>query len=178
MKARIRFLLTTLAAAVFHAHSAVAAPAPTLVPAELRSALSDCACEADRDALLDAQREIAAAPTLDTAQERALDRSRLARRAIRTARWLAPASQDLAQAGERLEAYEERVRSAETPEQVAWEFGELVQLASLGTPVMADIDVDIDDGDGCDFSGGEIIAIVLGFLFGIIPGIILLILLC
>jgi hypothetical protein len=76
---------------------------------------------------------------------------------------------------------------------VASAFADLVQLASAGRPgsfvvsgatVAADVDVGVNgldeetNGDGCDYSTGEIIAIVIGFILGIIPGIILLIVLC
>ena len=147
----------------------------------LRSAvverLPGCACDVDHRAeLLERRDRIAAAPTLSEARDLAVSDSRRARRALAAARGLAPFSSGIADAHERLLAYETRVRRAGSSAEVADEFAGLVQVASLGGGT--GFHIDHDHHHGCDFSTGEIIAIVLGFLLGIIPGIILLILLC
>ena len=147
------------------------------VPDAVKAALPGCACDVDAQPLTDARREIAGAPTLEAARERALEGTRLAERALATARLLAPRSEALTQARDRIDAYQDRVAAADTPEEVAWEFGEFVQLASLDGAVGGDLGVGVDT-DGCDLTTGEIVAVVIGFLLGILPGIILLIILC
>ncbi len=180
------FLAAVAAAALLGAAPALAAVEAPAVPggdgagvSSLLARVPGCACEADREALTQQRDRIAAAGTLEEAQELALGETRLARRALGAARLMAPFSQDIREAHRRLDQYEQDVRATRSPEEAALAFGELVQVASLGTGILADVDVDLDDhSHGCSFSTGEIIAIVLGFLLGIIPGIILLILLC
>jgi len=113
---------------------------------------------------------IAAAPNLATAQEMAVAPVEQARSVIAKLGWV---SSSLRDAEKRMADYESNVRTAKAPADVADQFGSLVKLASSGAVV----------SDGvrtrhCNYSTGEVIAIVLGFIFGVIPGIILLILLC
>lgn len=117
-------------------------------------------------------RELAEAPDVEAARARALGPVRIAHDVVERALWLAPGSDDLRQADVALERFEEDVLRAETPEAVARRYERLLAFdrATLGST----------SGlfDGCVYSTGEIIAIVIGFLLGIIPGIILLFVLC
>ncbi len=127
-----------------------------------------CAPTAELTALRD---RIAAAPDLEAAQQMAVAPVERARTVVAKLGWM---SSSLRDAEKRMADYESSVRSAKAPADVADQFGSLVKLASSGA-VMSDGGVHTS---GCNYSTGEIIAIVLGFFLAIIPGIILLILLC
>lgn len=180
-------LLTLLLASV-----AAAAPPPAAAPAEIDPArtlrervtalLPGCDCES-RAELLAKRDRIAGAGDLEEARALALDDVALAGRALAVARRLAPFSDDLAEAHGRIERYEEQVQEARSVEDVALRFEDLVQIASADEVI--GVDGYYDGGDhshgarfGCSYSHGELAAIVLGFVLGIIPGLILLFLLC
>jgi hypothetical protein len=155
-------------------------PAQRGLEARLAARLPGCGCASDAE--LRARRDrIAAAPDLEAARERALEDVGLARKALGAARRMAPFSDDLHAAHDRLARYEDDVARAESVESVTLRFEDLVQVASADGVV--GVDGDFDGGDhggriGCSFSTGELIAIILGFILGIIPGLILLVLLC
>lgn len=118
-------------------------------------AASEIAALADR---------IRAARTLEEARQIAMSDSSLARGALRRARFFAPNSPSISRASARIDDFHAAIAAAGTR-------GEMTRALDRLTPaprVAAD----------CDFTTGELIAIVLGFVLGIIPGIILLILLC
>lgn len=127
----------------------------------------NCAPTAELTALRD---RIAAAPDLATAQEMAIAPVEGARSVVAKLGWI---SSSLRDAEERMADYESDVRTAKSPADVADHFGSLVKLASSGAVVSDGVRT-----SGCSYSTGEIIAIVIGFILAIIPGIILLILLC
>jgi hypothetical protein len=133
--------------------------------------LPDCACEIDVAELQRYRDLVAAAASAEEARELATRPSSLARRALGAARRLAPWSGNLRDAHGKLLGYEGRVAKALTPEEAAQEFGKLVQLAGNGVSVGG-------NSGRCHYDTTEIIAIVLGFIFFIIPGIILLIVFC
>ncbi len=134
--------------------------------------LPDCACEIDSDELTRYRDLVAEATSADEARRLATRPSSLARRALGAARRLAPWSGSLRDAHEQLLGYEDRVAKTQTPAEAAREFEGLVQLAGGGGVTVG------GNSGSCHYTTLEIIAIVLGFLFFIIPGIILLILLC
>lgn len=117
----------------------------------------------EAQALID---RIAAAPSVEDARALALEPTRAAHRALAQARRLSPRTESLRDADERLSGYQARIAAAPSQEAVA------AELATLSR-----VKADLGDG-GCSYSTGEIIATVLGFILGIIPGIILLFLLC
>ena len=114
---------------------------------------------------------IAAAPTLDEARELALQPTQGAHFALAQAQRFAPWTDSLAEADVELAAYETRVNDATTPEAIA--DAAAVFVAGAPTGVKPDV-----GAGGCSYSTGEVIAIVIGFVLGIIPGIILMFLLC
>ena len=67
-----------------------------------------------------------------------------------------------------------RSLAAMTQEQVADEFSGMM-LAGLDNDRAVHVSV---GNSGCDYSTGETIAIVIGLILGIIPGLILMVLLC
>ncbi|MBD3346590.1 MAG: hypothetical protein GF401_16160 [Chitinivibrionales bacterium] len=147
-------------------------------------AFSGCGCKADVELLRSIRDEIAAAENVQMARERALSTTQSARKALSKARLMAPWSEDLREAYRRLEAYEEKVMAASDSEEVAEEFETFVRLVSAGNTMMVannDNDLELDEennNNGCDYSTGDVIAIIVGFILGIIPGIILLFVLC
>jgi hypothetical protein len=114
----------------------------------------------------------------ELAPERSLSHTPLlpieqAHRALSRARWLAPYSSSIRTAQRRLLAYQAGVGRARSEAEVAQEFGQLVRLAdSGGIPAQAHV------LSSCHYTTWEIVAIVIGFILGILPGIILLIILC
>ena len=115
---------------------------------------------------------IAGAATLAEARALALEPVAATRDALGRARWLAPGSDALARAEASIDRYAEHVAGAGSQAEVADAFASLVRPADG-----ADVGT-ISGLSGCHYSTGETIAIVLGFILGIIPGIILLFLLC
>lgn len=172
--------LALVVASASIAHAADRAALAACAPAELRGAAQRGLAESDALA-----RSIAAAPDVERAREVALEPARTARRALDGADALMPWSEPgLGRARERLASYERAVTEARDPAAVADQYDRLthpgdasldgVRMADLGGPA-----ADVHVGDvGCDYSTGEIIAIVIGFILAIIPGIILLIVLC
>ena len=134
--------------------------------------LPDCACEIDVGELTRYRDLVAEASSAAEARRVATRPSSLARRALGAARRLAPWSGGLRDAHQQLVVYEDRVAKAQTPAEAAQEFERLVRLAGGGGVTVG------GNSGSCHYTTLEIIAIVLGFLFFIIPGIILLILLC
>jgi hypothetical protein len=132
----------------------------------------DCSCEIDVGELQRYRDLVAAAESAEEARALATRPSHMARRALGTAQRLAPWSGTLRDAHGKLVGYEDRVAKTTTPEEAAHEFEGLVQLAGGGS-------VTVGGNSGrCNYTTTEIIAIVLGFILFIIPGIILLIGFC
>lgn len=98
-------------------------------------------------------------------EARALAQRKVARteRAVRQARRLVPHDAELAEQQERLDAFARDLGRAETRYDVARRFTELRTEQA---------------GAACHYSTGEIVAIAIGFVLGILPGILLLVLLC
>jgi hypothetical protein len=118
--------------------------------------------------------EIAAAKTVNQAREMALEPTDGAIDALQHAYTIMPFSDDLHTAEIRLSNARSRILVASSQEQVADEFSGMM-LAGLDNDRAAHISV---GKVGCDYSTGEVIAIVVGLILGIIPGLILLIVLC
>ena len=147
-------------------------PAPAAAEKVLGAlGVPDCACEIDVAELQRYRDLVAAATSAEEARALATRPSNLARRALGVAQRLAPWSGSLRDAHGKLLGYEGRVAEAQTPAEVAREFEGLVQLAGNGVSVGG-------NSGRCHYTTTEIIAIVLGFIFFIIPGIILLIVFC
>ena len=137
-------------------------------PLAPRAHASDSSCppalaRSEAQALID---RVAVAPSVEDARALALEPTRGAHLALAHARRLSPWTASLREAEQRLAGYEARIGAAPSQTAVA------AELATL-----ARVRADLGDG-GCSYSTGEIIATVLGFILGIIPGIILLFLLC
>ncbi|MDD2725530.1 MAG: hypothetical protein PHH59_16105 [Methylovulum sp.] len=118
--------------------------------------------------------EIAAADTIDQARALALAPTDSAIGALKNARTMMPFSNDLRSAETRLNDVRSHILVASSQEQVADQFDGMM-LAGLDNDHAAHVKV----GSGaCDYSSGELIAIVIGLVLGIIPGLILMVVLC
>lgn len=136
---------------------------------------SSCTSGPDQyNELVQLKNEIAAAGTVDQARTMALAPTDGAIDALKNARTVMPLSDDLMTAETRLSDARSRILVASSQEQVADEFSGMM-LAGLDNDRAAHVSV---GKTGCDYSTGEIIAIVIGLILGIIPGLILLVVLC
>ena len=119
-------------------------------------------------------RQITGAGSLAEARRLALAPTDDAIAALKRAQTLAPFSDDIRVAGTKLDEARSRILLASSQQQVADAFNGMM-LAGLDDDSAARVSA----GDsGCNYSTGEIIAIVVGLILGIIPGIILLFVLC
>jgi len=122
-----------------------------------------CPCDAERARLEVFAQKLADAPTLDEAQHKALGKLELASKAVAFADKQVHGDPAIAEATQKLDALGAQVRSATNQQQVSLVFSQLAQDRMKAS---------------CSYTTVEILIIVLGFLIFIIPGIILLILLC
>jgi hypothetical protein len=155
-------------------HAALPAPAPDAGVDAARvlqaARVPSCVCEEEQLELARYRDLVAAAASVEEAREKATQPSRLARRALAFAGFVRRDADSIEATRARLLAYEERVARAPTAAAAADEFEGLVRVAGG--------DVKVGGSGGCNYNGTEIVAIVFGFLFFIIPGIILLIVFC
>lgn len=145
---------TTLALCAFLSMAATPAQAAT----------AECPSAEDRAQLGALRDRIAGADTTDEARELALDQTRLGHEAIDRARQIFPADADIAQADARLTAFEEGLAAATSPAEVADQLDTLGQTGATA--------------GRCDYTNGEIVVIIIGFVLGILPGILFLFLFC
>ena len=117
--------------------------------------------------------EIAAAGTVEQARALALAPTDSAIDALDSANIMLPFSDELNAAKHRLDEARARIQAASSQQQVADEFSGLM-LAGLDSEAA---DVKVGKAE-CHYTTGETIAIVIGLILGIIPGLILLVLLC
>lgn len=120
------------------------------------------------------KKEISTAPTLSQARTMALAPTDSAINALTNASHLMPLSDDLNSAKTRLSDARSRIMVASSQAEVADEFSGMM-LAGLDDDSAARVSA---GGGSCNYSTGETIAIVIGLILGIIPGLILLVLLC
>jgi hypothetical protein len=120
------------------------------------------------------KKEITAADTLSHARKMALAPTDEAIQALKNARNIMPFSDDLRSAETRLSDARSRILVASSQAQVADEFSGMM-LAGLDNDSVARVNA---GNVSCNYSTGEVIAIVVGLILGIIPGLILLIVLC
>jgi hypothetical protein len=120
------------------------------------------------------KQEIVAANDIDQARKLALAPTDDAINALKNARNMIPFSEDLRTAENRLDNARSRIMLASSQDQVADEFDGMM-LAGLDNDRAAHVNI----GSGsCNYSTGELIAIAIGLILGIIPGLILLVVLC
>jgi hypothetical protein len=120
------------------------------------------------------KKDIAAADTVSKARKMALAPTDDAINALTNASNLMPFSDDLSSAKTRLSDARSRIIVASSQAEVADEFSGMM-LAGLDNDSAARVSA---GGSSCSYSTGETIAIVIGLILGIIPGLILLVLLC
>jgi hypothetical protein len=120
------------------------------------------------------KKEISTAATLSQARKMALAPTDDAINALTNASNLMPFSDDLSSAKTRLSDARSRIIVASSQAEVADEFSGMM-LAGLDNDSAARVSA---GGSSCSYSTGETVAIVIGLILGIIPGLILLVLLC
>jgi hypothetical protein len=196
----VRVLSATFAlacvVAVSVASSAFAAVTDPVAPPERRlldEAIGGrCVPDAAKEVLRSYRERILNASTVDDARSLVLSQTRLAHAALDTASWVLPFSDSVRQAREKIESLEGRVYAANSPTEVAADFSEFLApndndgalAGATANMVLADVNLDKtvvrtgSGGGGCDYTTGEVVIIVLGFIFFIIPGIIFLIIFC
>jgi hypothetical protein len=126
------------------------------------ASLPTCPTDAQTQRLEAFRDRVAAAPTTEAAQELALEQTKLGRLAIHRAHRVLPGNADIAEVESRFDAFEAGVYEARSPAQVADRFDLLIDTRSAQ----------------CDYTTTEIVVIVIGFLLGILPGILFLFLFC
>jgi hypothetical protein len=167
-------ILSIMPIAVFMMSKTAAANAWSTIES-LNLVKDECASgSAQYPELVRLQDDISEAGSLNEARALALAPTTDAIDALRNARSFMPFSEDLRLAEARLSDARSRIEDADTPDQVADEFSGMM-LAGLDNDRAAQVNV---GKVGCNYSTGELIAIVVGLILGIIPGIILLIVLC
>jgi hypothetical protein len=87
----------------------------------------DCGCDAGRARFDAFAQKLAGAPTLDDAQDKALSKIALTRKVVALADKQVHGDPAIAEATEKLDALEGRVRSAENQQQVSLAFSQLAQ---------------------------------------------------
>lgn len=148
-----------------------------LLPSSATPELIQSMCKVDaqrQGELVKLNKEILAANDLASARQLALSPTEDALKAVGNARLLLPLSSDLESAEARLESFKAHIQAATSKEEVVDELNG-VMLAGLDNDSAARVKI---GSGGCDYSSGELIAIVLGLILGIIPGIILMVVLC
>jgi hypothetical protein len=148
-----------------------------LMPSKDTLALIKATCPSDpsqQKEFIQLRNQITAAETINKARTLALAPTNDALSALQNAQTIMPFSDDLKTAESRLNDARTRILLASSQEQVADEFDGMM-LAGLDNDRAAHVNI---GSGGCDYSSGELIAIVVGLILGIIPGIILLVVLC
>ena len=149
----------------------------TLLPSTSALELIQASCPAnttDDSKLTQLKSAIASATTIQAARDLALVPTDRALQALEKARALIPFSEDLDSAATRLNDTRNRILLASSQTQIADEFDGML-LAGLDNDRAAHLKV---GKASCNYSSGETIAIVIGLILGIIPGLILMVLLC
>lgn len=152
--------------------SAAELPDPQALFAQVEATVSPaCGCQVDSTELTKFVTELENTSTVEAAREKAWRPAGLAMRALDLTRRVGPVRAEAAQVRSRLLAYQAQLAMASTPSQVGQAFRDLVS---------AD-DAQLQEArrhKACDFTTGELVVIIIGLILGILPGIILLILLC
>jgi hypothetical protein len=120
------------------------------------------------------KQQIVEAETVVQARKLAIEPTDQAIAALDKAQIMMPLSTKLQTAEARLKNGRSHILVASSQAQVADEFSGMM-LAGLDDNNAASVNT---DAGGCNYSTGEIIAIVVGLILGIIPGLILLVVLC
>lgn len=126
-------------------------------------AIPQCPTDEHRETLSRFEEKLIGAADVDEARAMALKKVGHSKTAIDRAAAIVPGDTELIAHQEALADFTADVESAETKEAVAAEFADLRDYSHTAR---------------CYYSTGEVIAVVIGFILGILPGIILLILLC
>ena len=139
-------------------HAALAALLTLSTPAF--ASRPECPCESERATLKGFRDQLAAAESPDAAKEMALDQTRLGHVAIARVAKAMPNNRELQAANDRLTAFEAGIDAAVTQGEVAHQFDQLMASPSAGT--------------GCSYTTTEVVIVIIGFVLGVLPGILFL----
>ena len=145
----------------FQLSAAVAAPA-------------DCPTDSDHAILSAFGDRIASADSPEAARGLALRQTRLARVAISRASLILPGDAEVMDAEARFATFEREVASSRSQSEVSKHFYALGQEGLPGQSRTGDT----QSAANCDYTNGEIVIIIIGFILGILPGILFLFLFC
>jgi hypothetical protein len=123
-----------------------------------------CACESERAEMTAFRDRIAGADSPEAAREMALSQTQLGHVAIARAARIFPRNAELQQADRRLSEFEGGIESASTQADVALQFDQLMAGSHAS--------------GSCSYTTTEVVIIVIGFVLGILPGILFLFLFC
>jgi hypothetical protein len=167
--------ISLLVTGLMGAGEASAAAPPSAPSCALHRSLSESAVTGGVSALASLRDRIAGAATIEEARRLAVADTSRARQALARAGRVLPFRDSIRETRDRLEAFEARVGEANTQSEVADEFAGFLDLPRVqeGGGLFP-----VEGKGGCHYSKGEIIIVLIGLLFGILPGIIFLILLC
>jgi len=137
--------------------------AASLALAPMQAMASDMQCpnNEQRAAFQDFQDKLARAGSPEQAKELALAKIELSHKAIKKASKLVSDGSAIARADAKLDTLEQGVLAAQTQQEVA------AQFANIGV-----------FGTHCHYDTAEIVIIVVGFVLGILPGVIFMLLFC
>lgn len=128
------------------------------------AAPAECATESQRSHLVAFRDKVASAASPAEAKQMVLRQSRYGHAALDKAARFAPEHADIQSAQARLVDFEAGVNAASTQAEVAEQVDEVVLAGA--------------DAAACAYTPVEIIVIVIGFILGILPGILFLFLFC
>lgn len=129
-----------------------------------RAQPTECVSESQRGRLSEFRDHVAAAATPAEAKEMVLRQARFGHVALEQAARMAPEQVDIQEAQARLSSFEAGVAAATTQGEVAEQLDGVVAAEA--------------ESGGCVYTPVEIIVIVIGFILGILPGILFLFLFC
>lgn len=132
------------------------APAPSLASED-----GQCPTAEQRALFQDFQDRLSRADSAEEARQQALSKIRQGKKAVRHAARLVKDQEGIDRARSKLDALERGVLQARTQDEVA------AQFSQLGTQAVK-----------CHYDTVEIVIIVVGFVLGVLPGILFLILFC
>jgi hypothetical protein len=135
---------------------------PLLFALSQSAVAAPCLCESQRARFEAFADKLASQPTLEASQDMALDKIKMARQVVHFGAKQLGNDPAIAEATQKVDALDAQVRAAQSQQEVSIAFSQVAHPTE----------------GGCEYTAGEVVIIVIGFLFAILPGILFLFLLC